>query len=362
MCLLKNNSHLVLTLKNLKIVSRKSPLARIQAQLVAKAIRDEFPDIILEHIYKSTLGDADLTTPLNQMPDIGVFTNDIRNDLLHGEADIAVHSWKDLPVDLEEGTEICATINRADTRDMIFLKEDSLGKQNLSILSSSPRREKNLSLFLPLALPFQSNISFKDVRGNIHTRLKKLIEGDDDGLVVAKAAIDRIIDQSVDEFIEDKKELLDITKNLKWMVLPISQNPCAAAQGALAIESREGDSQVEEIMRRINNEAIFEEVEKERSVLKSFGGGCHQKIGVACETIDGSSLLTVKGETEDREEISQRALEKDYEDYFKSIDEENYFPSNKEEQKFFERLPIEDSIDSLKQLKNVGIYIRDPMQ
>ena len=357
MCLLKNNSHLVLTLKNLKIVSRKSPLARIQAQLVAKAIRDEFPDIIFEHIYKSTLGDADLTTPLNQMPDIGVFTNDIRNDLLHGEADIAVHSWKDLPVDLEEGTEISATINRADTRDMIFLKEDSLGKQNLSILSSSPRREKNLSLFLPLALPFQSNISFKDVRGNIHTRLKKLIEGDDDGLVVAKAAIDRIIDQNVDEFIEDKKELLDITKNLKWMVLPISQNPCAAAQGALAIESREGDLKVEEIMKRINNEAIFEEVEKERSLLKSFGGGCHQKIGVACETIDGSSLLTVKGETEDREEISQRALEKDYEDYFKSIDEENYFPSNKEEQKFFERLPIEDSIDSLKQLKNVGIYI-----
>ena len=124
-----------MTLKNLKIVSRKSPLARIQAQLVAKAIRDEFPDIILEHIYKNTLGDADLTTPLNQMPDIGVFTNDIRNDLLHGEADIAVHSWKDLPVDLEEGTEISATINRADTRDMIFLKEDSLGKQNLSKLS-----------------------------------------------------------------------------------------------------------------------------------------------------------------------------------------------------------------------------------
>mgnify|MGYP006052587409 CR=1 FL=1 len=94
-----------------------------------------------------------------------------------------------------------------------------------------------------------------------------------------------------------------------------------------------------------------------RSLLKSFGGGCHQKIGVTYETIDTSSLLTVKGETEDGEEISQRELQKDYEDYFKFIDEENYFPSNKEEQKFFDRLPIEDSIDSLKQLKNVGIYI-----
>ncbi|MEC8448350.1 MAG: hydroxymethylbilane synthase, partial [Pseudomonadota bacterium] len=175
-------------MKTLKIVSRKSPLARIQAQLVAKEIRKQFPNINLEHIYKSTLGDADLTTPLNKMPDVGVFTNDIRNDLLNGEADIAVHSWKDLPVDLEKGTKISATIKRADKRDMFFIKKESLGKQKLSILSSSPRREKNLSLFLPLALPFESNISFKDVRGNIHTRLKKLIEGNDDGLVVAKAA------------------------------------------------------------------------------------------------------------------------------------------------------------------------------
>ena len=95
MWVLKNYSHLVLTLKTLKIVSRKSPLARIQAQLVAKAINEHFPDIKIQHIYKSTLGDSDLKTPLNKMPEIGVFTNDIRNDLLGGKADIAVHSWKD---------------------------------------------------------------------------------------------------------------------------------------------------------------------------------------------------------------------------------------------------------------------------
>ena len=83
---------------------------------------------------------------------------------------------------------------------------------------------------MPLALPFESNISFKDVRGNIHTRLKKLIEGNDDGLVVAKAAIERLIELNDDEFFDDKKELLKIVKNFKWMVLPISQNPCAAGQ------------------------------------------------------------------------------------------------------------------------------------
>ena len=139
-------------MKALKIASRKSPLARIQALLVAERISKSFPDIEILHLYTNTLGDQDLTTPLNKMPDIGVFTNDIRNDLINKVADIAVHSWKDLPVDLEEGTEIIGTLERADMRDMIFLKKDSIGKNDLTILSSSPRREKNLSTFLPLSL------------------------------------------------------------------------------------------------------------------------------------------------------------------------------------------------------------------
>ena len=139
-------------MKTLKIVSRKSPLARIQALLVAKKITQAFPKLEIKHIYKNTLGDEDLTTPLNEMPDIGVFTSDIRTDLLNGVADIAVHSWKDLPVDIEEGTEILGTIDRADMRDMIFLKKDSIGKENLNILSSSPRREKTVS-YTHLTLP-----------------------------------------------------------------------------------------------------------------------------------------------------------------------------------------------------------------
>ncbi len=114
--------------------------------LVAERIATAFPDIEILHLHKKTVGDQDLTTPLNKMPDIGVFTNDIRNDLLNNVADIAVHSWKDLPVDLEEGTEIIGTLERADMRDMIFLKKDSIDKNNLSILSSSPRRAKKYSV------------------------------------------------------------------------------------------------------------------------------------------------------------------------------------------------------------------------
>ena len=291
------------------------------------------------------------------MPDIGVFTNDIRNDLLNEVADIAVHSWKDLPVDLEEGTEIIGTLDRADMRDMIFLKKDSIGKKGLTILSSSPRREKNLSTFLPTALPFKSKIKFKDIRGNIHTRLTKLIEGSDDGLVVAKAAIDRFLQNKNSEFEKDKKSLLDMQKNLRWMVLPLSQNPCAAAQGALAIEARQNDEAVKEIISTVSNQETFDSVEVERTILKSYGGGCHQKIGVSNEILETGKLITIRGETEEGKDLSERSLNSNVGNYFGTLNHTNYFPKNRGEQRFFERKPILDSIEVLKNLKNKGVYV-----
>ena len=344
-------------MKTLKIVSRKSPLARIQALIVAEQISQSFPDIKIKHIYKKTLGDEDLNTPLNKMSDIGVFTNDIRNDLINKVADIAVHSWKDLPVDLGEGTEIVGTLDRADMRDMIFLKKESIGKKALTILSSSPRREKNLTSFLPSALPFKTHIKFKDIRGNIHTRLTKLIEGNKDGLVVAKAAIDRFMQNKSREFENERESLIGMQKSLNWMVLPLSQNPCAAAQGALAIEAREEDKAVKEIIANISNHEIFDSVEIERNILKSYGGGCHQKIGVSHEILEIGKLLTIKGETEKGEDLSERSFNNNEGDYFDSLNDSNYFPSSREEQRFFERKPSIDSIEVLKKIKNKGIYV-----
>ncbi len=345
-------------MKNLKIVSRKSPLARIQSQLVAEKINASHPHIKIQHIYKKTLGDADLNTPLDKMPDIGVFTNDIRHDLINKKADIAVHSWKDLPVDLEQGTEIVGTIERGDMRDMLFLKKSSINKRSLTILSSSPRREKNLSLFLPLALPFKAKIQFKSVRGNVNTRLSKLLEGDDDALVVAKAAIDRILNAQKKEFSPERNQLLEIQKDLKWMVLPLSQNPCAAAQGALAIEARQNDDEVKNIISSISDQKAFSSVETERSLLKSYGGGCHQKIGVSYEVMEKGSLLTVRGETEEGDDISRRLFNgNEAKDYFKSLNLNNYFPINKNEQKFFKRKELKDSEETLQSIKDKGIYV-----
>ena len=105
-------------MKRLTIISRKSALAKLQAQEVSEAIKRKFPDIKISFKTKDTSGDIDLNTPLHKMPEMGVFTTDIRKELLNESADIAVHSWKDLPVELEDGTEIgCLLYTSPSPRD-----------------------------------------------------------------------------------------------------------------------------------------------------------------------------------------------------------------------------------------------------
>ena len=106
-----------------KIISRKSDLAIIQAHLVGNAIKSSKDEISNEYIFKDTRGDIDLTTPLGKLSDVGVFTSDLRDSLMSEEVDIAVHSWKDLPIELTEGTKIIGTLPRADMRDIVFFKK-----------------------------------------------------------------------------------------------------------------------------------------------------------------------------------------------------------------------------------------------
>ena len=347
-------------MQNLTILSRKSPLARIQAKLVANEISKSLPKIKIEYIFKSSLGDLDQDTPLDKMPDIGVFTNDIREDLISNKADIAVHSWKDLPIDFEEGTEILGTLQRADMRDMVFFKKFNLDKKDLSILSSSPRRKKNLSAFLPKAMPLNlDQINFKEVRGNIHTRFKKFLDGEEDGLVVAKAAIDRILHNEIEEFTRDRDKLLGMVQDLNWMVIPLSENPCAAAQGALAIECRSNDNSTKEIIKSISSFSSMSSIEEERKILQSYGGGCHQKIGSSVEVLETGLVKTTKGETEEGRNISKRffVANKENKTFFSDVSEMNYFPASREEQSFFKRVNLQDAENELPKINNKGIYV-----
>ena len=345
-------------MNELTIISRKSVLAKIQATEVSEVIKKRFPEIKINFKTKDTSGDIDLTTPLHKMPEMGVFTSDIREELLSGNADIAVHSWKDLPVDLEEGTEVAATIKRADLRDVLIFKNDSLKKKKIEIFTSSPRRQENLSTFLTKAFPFEtSSLTFSDIRGNILTRVQKLKDSNADGLVIAKAALDRLlspkgeISNELDSFKKDLDEFL-------WMVIPCSQNPCAPGQGALAIEVKSGNKKVTKLLSEINDLDVFKNVEDEREKLKKYGGGCHQKIGVSIENHPLGKIITEKGLTPDNELIDNRSFLPFKEELSRFENPiKDFYPKLKKDFKLFSRSIINEGIKELEILKNSGFYI-----
>ena len=151
-----------------------------------------------------------------------------------------------MPLDLGKKTLIAGTLSRADQRDILFLKKNKIlqikKNKNISILSSSPRRVYNLEFFAKHYLPFEINkINFLNIRGNIPTRFNKFINGSNDAFVVAKAAIDRLLNNKLKEF-QDLTNILQ--KNIDqclWTITPLSINPTSPGQGALACEVRNTD-------------------------------------------------------------------------------------------------------------------------
>ena len=335
----------------IKIISRKSDLAVIQAEIVANALKQADKDISVSFIKKETEGDIDQLTSLSKLSNIGVFTNDIRDSLLNNEADLAVHSLKDLPIEDQKDTLIVSMLERADSRDILFLKKDIFENYNykeLRILTSSPRRVYNFSNFLESLIPFNpSNITFEDVRGNIPTRLEKLLNGDCQGLIVAKAAIDRLISYGNKDISAKIQSYLD---DLLWMIIPLSLNPCAPGQGAIAIEVNSKRKDIIELVNKINHNETFSQVAKEREILQNYGGGCHQKIGVSIESKFFGQILTIKGQTEEGLEIEKREVVNQITDW-KNIPESNFFPSNLSKYKLFERKLINKIDQALKRIE-----------
>ena len=132
---------------NVRILSRKSELAIIQARLVGLELKKKFPDLNISYLYKSTKGDIDQTSPLSNMKSLGVFTNDLRKDLQNNKCDIIVHSWKDLPIEFGDKTFIAGTLKRADERDILFIvvlqnKNDLKQQSTQQHRASSKRTER----------------------------------------------------------------------------------------------------------------------------------------------------------------------------------------------------------------------------
>jgi len=295
----------------LKLSSRKSDLARLQAYQVGERLAQEISDLKIEYRFRESLGDQNQEDPLWKMPSKGVFTEDFKAELLSGETDMVVHSWKDLPTDLGGQTEIVATLPRADAQDLLLFKKNSLNKNRLKIFSSSPRRSWNLSKLLPELFPngTGAEVIFENVRGNIQTRVKKLLQNENvDGLILAKAAMDRLLTAQATEFQQTREFLKTALQQLSWMVLPLSENPTAAAQGALAVEVRTDRLELKKLISVINCESTFLSATHERNLLKAFGGGCHLALGMSHQNFQDFEVVTVKGKTPEGVEIFKHDL------------------------------------------------------
>ena len=254
---------------SLTIGTRGSQLARWQAQFIKDQLARHFPDLEIHLKIIKTTGDTIQDRSLVGLGK-GVFTKEIENVLLTGEIDLAVHSLKDLPTELPPGLCIAAIPKREDARDVLitatgFPLEDLLGGAQIG--TTSPRRKAQLLCMRP-------NLRVVDVRGNIDTRLRKLRETDLDGIILAAAGIKRLLDPEIITQYFDTERMVP-----------------AVGQGALAVETREGDSAVETLLAPLNDTDTIAEVTAERTVLESLGGGCQVPVGAHAWHVDGELSL-----------------------------------------------------------------------
>jgi len=256
----------------IKIGTRGSDLAMWQARFVADLIGPERTEIIVI----KTQGDAIQNVSFDKMEGKGFFTKEIEEALLDKRIDLAVHSLKDLPTENPAGLVIAAIPEREDPADRLLMSPEAWDddmplhlKENAVIGTSSMRRMAQLKFL-------RRDITIEPLRGNVNTRIRKLREGQYDGIVLAAAGIKRI-DLAVDD--------------LKSVVLGTDIFLPAPGQGALGLQIREDDDDTRRAVVPLNHGETERLVSAERAFLRHFGGGCHIPLGAFAVTDAGSIRL-----------------------------------------------------------------------
>lgn len=294
-----------------RILSRSSALARLQVALVSRALLSAHPALEVECLTRASAGDRDQTSPLWQMGDRGAFTADLSDALRQHDADLVVHSFKDLPVSLPDGTQLAGALPRADPRDVLLVRRAVIAAKPaaLIILSSSPRRAWLLQETLPALLPWTvRSVETQPVRGNIETRLRKLVEGEAHGLVVAKAALDRLLTFGA-PFEREAAIVRGHLDQCEWMVMPMREFPWAPAQGAIAVEVATGRADIAELVTPIICASTTAAVHAEREVLAASGGGCHQALGAAIVERPFGRVMSVRAKGHDGNSVQRWELD-----------------------------------------------------
>ncbi|MEZ5533273.1 MAG: hypothetical protein R3E69_12930 [Steroidobacteraceae bacterium] len=263
--------------RTITIGARSSALSRVQARLVGDALIAADPHVAIRYRFIDAVGDRDLEAALPALLRAGGFTSELSHALDAADIDLAVHSWKDLPFTASATTHIAATLERADPRDLLLVRRDWFLRRprearELRVLSCSARRATNLGDFLPWALPGGAlpggvvRVRFEPVRGDILRRLRTLLGGEADALVVAKAAIDRLLGATGD-LAPAGATVRAALEACRVMVLPLAANPAAPAQGALAIEARRDRADLADRLAAIDHAPTHARVLEERAQL-----------------------------------------------------------------------------------------------
>lgn len=261
-----------------RIATRASRLALWQAHHVAELLRLSEPGVIVELVEVSTEGDRDRVRRLDAMGGTGVFTREVQQAVLNGEADLAVHSLKDLPTVAIDGLVLAGVPGRAESGDAVVVSQPVASPEALDggletigvgarVGTGSPRRQAQIRHRRP-------DLEVAGIRGNVETRLRKLDEGEFDAVVLAVAGLDRL------ELSDRITAVLD-----PEIVLP------AVGQGALGLECRDNDPATIGRLEAISDPAARRATLAERAMLARLRAGCHAPVGVRSGETDGRLWL-----------------------------------------------------------------------
>ena len=265
-----------MTISTLRIASRRSQLAMVQTEWVQAELLRAHPGLEISIEAMATQGDKILDVALAKIGDKGLFTKELEAQMLVDHADIAVHSLKDLPTNLPAGLMLgCVTV-REDPADALVVHSRHLDKSLASLPEGSVVGTSSLRRLAQLRYHYP-HLVFKDVRGNVITRLEKLDSGDYDCLILAAAGLGRL------GLADRIHELIDPSISLH-----------AVGQGALGIECREADPEVLALIKVLEHRPTALRCLAERSFLRSLEGGCQVPIGVN-SSLDSADNLVLTG-------------------------------------------------------------------
>jgi hydroxymethylbilane synthase len=256
--------------KTIRIATRKSPLALWQANLVKDLLLKSYPDLEVELMGMLTVADKMLVTPLNKIGGKGLFVKELEQAILEHRADIAVHSIKDMPVELPDGLQLAVICKREDPRDAFVCPhyQSIFDLPTGAVLGTSSLRRK------AQALAIRPDLIIKPLRGNVGTRLQKLADGDFEAIILAAAGLKRLQ-------LASKINTLFSTQQM----LP------ATGQGAIGIECREDDAFIQAILKPFDDQQTRFEIISERVITAQLGGSCQLPVAAFAQCKE--DLLTI---------------------------------------------------------------------